>query len=97
MTPARNDFPMKVVDKDTGIGISGVNVTLYRYNYSGGFEVISNITDGIGVAWFYGLEYDYVWYYNVTKPLYQSITNELLIYVHNDNYVDSPIDLQFIG
>ncbi|MHA1796906.1 MAG: hypothetical protein ACTSVY_00540 [Candidatus Helarchaeota archaeon] len=98
LTPARNDFPIRVKEPGpSGPNVSNANVTLFRYNYSGGFESISNITDSNGTAWFYGLEYDYLWYYNITKPLYLPLENKLLTYVHNDNYVDSPIDLQYIG
>jgi len=98
LTPARNDFPIRVKEVGSPNNISGVTVTLYRYNYSGGFESISNITDGNGIAWFNGLEYDDIWYYNVTKPLYQSKLNQLLSHTHYENSVENNyVELMFIG
>jgi len=90
MTPARNDFPIRVIEKNTipEQNLTGVTVTLHRINYTGGFESISNITDSNGIAWFYDLEYDYDWEYDAEHPLYDNLYNIALDYIHNENYVD---------
>ncbi|MHA1748953.1 MAG: hypothetical protein ACTSYF_09980, partial [Promethearchaeota archaeon] len=98
LTPARNDFPIRVIEKDSipVLNISDANVTLHRYNYSGGYESISNTTDENGIAWFYDLEYDYDWFYDVEHPGYDNVYDKPLDhYVHNENYVeDHPIELE---
>ena len=93
LTPATNNFPIKIVNTThPDLGLQGVNVTLYRYNYTGYYEEISNITDSSGIVWFDELIYDYNWHYIITHSNYYGQTDDL-DYFHNKNYVDDAIKL----
>ena len=86
LTPAHNDFPIKVVESNYLDPIQGATVKLHRVNYLSEYEELTLPTDADGMVTFVELEYDYNWSYEISCSGYETATGELT-YEHYYSYV----------